>query len=209
MRLNNYKSITLLLLTFFFSFPLVAQDYAPSADKVSPVLINSTLPDVEVKDLNGKSHSMLDLAKENKSVFIFYRGGWCPYCNRHLADLKQIEKGLADMGYTVYAISADRPELLSETLDKNELSYTLLSDAPMTAAKALGIAFKVDDATVQRYKSVGIDLEADSGHDHHLLPAPAVFITDTEGIIKFKYVNPDYKKRIDGGILLAAAKAFM
>jgi peroxiredoxin len=97
---------------------------------------------------------------------------------------------------------------LKTTLDKNELTYTLLSDAPMTAAKAFGIAFKMSDEAVENYLSYGIDLEKDSGYDHHLLPAPAVFVVDQKGMIKFSYVNPNYKERIDGGILLAAAKAF-
>jgi peroxiredoxin len=179
-----------------------------SAEEVNPVLISSTIPDVSVKNTDGENLNLRDIVKNQPTIFVFYRGGWCPYCNSHLADLKKIEDDLSKEGYKVYAISADRPELLKETMAKNELSYTLLSDAPMTAAKAFGIAFKMDDKTVERYKSFDIDIEKDSGYDHHLLPAPAVFLVDQEGTIKFSYVNPNYKERIDGGILLAAAKAF-
>lgn len=192
----------------FFSSSISAQDYALSADKVTPVLINSTIPDVMVKDIDGESVKLRNIVKDKPTIFVFYRGGWCPYCNKHLADLKNIENDLANEGYQVFAISADRPELLKTTLDKNELTYTLLSDAPMNAAKAFGIAFKMEDKAVENYKSYGIDLEKDSGYNHHLLPAPAVFLVDQAGTIKFSYVNPDYKQRIDSGILLAAAKAF-
>ena len=192
----------------FFSSSVLAQGYAPSADKVTPVLINSTIPDVMVKTIDGESVKLRDIVKDKPTIFVFYRGGWCPFCNKHLADLKTIEEDLANEGYQVLAISADRPGLLKKTLDKNELTYTLLSDAPMNAAKAFGIAFKMDDKAVENYKSYGIDLEKDSGYDHHLLPAPAVFLVNQKGTIQFSYVNPDYKQRIDGGILLAAAKAF-
>lgn len=210
MALNRKISALTLLLLFIglFSTLTIAQDYAMSAEKVNPVLISSTIPDVSVKNTAGKSIKLRDIVKEQPTIFVFYRGGWCPYCNQHLADLKKIEDDLANEGYEVFAISADRPDLLQATMEKNELSYTLMSDAPMAAAKAFGIAFKVDDATVKRYKEYGIDLEKDSGYDHHLLPAPAVFIVDTKGMIKFSYVNPNYKDRIDGGILLSAAKAF-
>lgn len=194
----------ILFLTTFTS----AQDFAMSADKVNPVLISSTIPDVAVKNIDGETVKLRDIVKEKPTILVFYRGGWCPYCNKHLADLKKIEDDLSNEGYQVFAISADRPDLLKRTLDKNELTYTLLSDAPMTAAKAFGIAFKMEDKAVENYKSYGIDLEKDSGYDHHLLPAPAVFIIDQQGMIKFSYVNPNYKERIDGGILLAAAKAF-
>lgn len=179
-----------------------------SAEEVNPVLISSTIPDVSVKNTDGENLNLRDIVKDQPTIFVFYRGGWCPYCNSHLADLKKIEDDLTKEGYKVYAISADRPELLKKTMDKNELTYTLLSDAPMTAAKAFGIAFKMDDETVERYKSYDINIEKDSGYDHHLLPAPAVFLVDQKGVIKFSYVNPNYKERIDGGILLAAAKAF-
>ncbi len=200
-----FSVLTFVLLISTFS---TAQDYAMSAEEVNPVLISSTIPDVSVKNTDGENLNLRDIVKDQPTIFVFYRGGWCPYCNSHLADLKKIEDDLAKEGYKVFAISADRPELLKKTMDKNELTYTLLSDAPMTAAKAFGIAFKMDDKTVERYKSYDIDIEKDSGYDHHLLPAPAVFLVDQEGTIKFSYVNPNYKERIDGGILLAAAKAF-
>lgn len=206
---NNLKKLfTILAVLAFTSVEAFSQDYAMSADKVSPLLISSVIPDVAVKDIDGNDVELRELVKEQPSIFVFYRGGWCPYCNRHLADLKKIEMDIEKLGYQVFAISADRPDLLKQTLEKNELTYTLLSDAPMEAAKAFGIAFKVDENTVTRYKSVGIDLAADSGYDHHLLPAPAVYIVDKEGVVKFNYVNPNYRERIDGDILLTAAKAF-
>lgn len=207
----KHKSVfifALIAIIPLFSSSTLAQDYALSAEKVTPVLINSTIPDVTVKNIDGESLKLRNVVKDKPTIFVFYRGGWCPYCNKHLADLKTIEKDLKNEGYQVFAISADRSELLKQTLDKNELTYTLLSDAPMKAAQAFGIAFKMEDEAVERYKSYGIDIEKDSGYDHHLLPAPAVFLVDQQGTIKFSYVNPDYKQRIDGGILLAAAKAF-
>lgn len=77
----------------------------------------------------------------------------------------------------------------------------------MVAAKAFGIAYKVNKTMYEKFKSYGIDLEADSGRNHHLLPVPAAFIIDKDGIIRFSYVNPDYKVRIDPDLLVEAAKA--
>ena len=92
--------------------------------------------------------------------------------------------------------------------ERQEIKYRLLSDSEMTAAIALGIAFHVDDATVGKHKtSLGIDFEADSGQKHHLLPVPAVFVVAKDGVIQFSYVNPNYKVRIDPGVLLKAAEA--
>lgn len=210
MTLKNKISRILLIsaFTLLLSPASFAQDYAMSAEDVKPAMISTMIPDVTVKDIDGKEIELRELVKNKPTIFVFYRGGWCPYCNQHLADLKKIEGEIEEMGYQVFAVSADRPEKLKETMAKNELSYSLLSDSPMKATKAFGLAFKVDDKTVNRYKEYGIDLEADSGYDHHLLPAPAVYLVNTKGMIKFNYVNPNYRERIDGGILLAAAKAF-
>jgi peroxiredoxin len=201
------SSVFLLLLLLVAPF-LKAQDYALSADKVTPLLISSQIPDVSLTSIDGETVNLRNVVSQQPTILVFYRGGWCPYCNRHLAELQKIEDDLYEIGYQLIAISPDRPEKLKTALMENELDYTLLSDSPMEATKAFGIAFKVDPKTVERYKSVGIDLESDSGYDHHLLPAPAVYVLNTEGMVKFNYVNPNYRERINGDVLLTAAKAY-
>lgn len=199
---------------FLFSFILIplqftwAQDFAPSADEVTPLLIGSQIPDVSLKNIDGETVHLRKMVSQKPTILIFYRGGWCPYCSRHLSELQKIEEELYEIGYQILAVSPDRPEKLKATLSEKELGYTLLSDSPMTATKAFGIAFKVDQETVDRYKSIGLDLEGDSGYDHHLLPAPAVYILNTGGEVKFNYVNPNYKERINGEVLLTAAKVY-
>lgn len=205
---QTLKSTIILGAFIFITHTLQAQNYAESAEEETPALISTIIPDVTVKDMDDNDLSLREMVSNKPTVIVFYRGGWCPYCNLHLADLKKIEKEITSLGYQIIAISADRPELLKATVIKNNLGYNLFSDSPMSATMAFGLAFKVDTETVTKYKSVGIDLEADSGYKHHLLPAPAVYLVNTKGEIKFNYVNPNYKDRIDGGILLAAAKAF-
>jgi len=89
-----------------------------------------------------------------------------------------------------------------------ESGFTLYSDYDMEAARALGIAFHVDDEGVSRLMGFGLDLtgNAVSGGEQ-ALPVPAVFVVRPDGVISFSYVNPDYKVRCDPGIILAAARA--
>lgn len=105
------------------------------------------------------------------------------------------------------AISMDQPSKLKATPDREKLHYRLLSDSDAAAAKVFGIAFKVDDATVEKYKGYGINLDAASGRDHHILPHPAVFVADTNGKIRFAHVNPDYKVRLEPKKVVEAAQA--
>jgi peroxiredoxin len=196
------------LISLYFFNSALAQDYAQNAKEVNPLLISSEIPDVKLKNMDDETVRLKELVSQKPSILVFYRGGWCPYCNRQLSDLNEIEEQLYEIGYQLLAISPDKPEKLRTTLDKNELGYTLLSDSPMNVSKAFGIAFKVDQETIDRYKSIGLDLEEDSGYDHHLLPVPAVYIVNTDGIVKFNYVNPDYKERINGEVLLKAARVY-
>lgn len=105
------------------------------------------------------------------------------------------------------AISPDKPAKVKELEAKAKGKYKLLSDAEMKAARALGLAFKVDDDSFKRLKGFGIDLEDASGKTHRLLPVPAVYILDAEGEILFEYINPQYTVRIAPEVVLAAARA--
>lgn len=177
-----------------------------SANKVSPILLGSMLPDVNFLTIEGKEITLKAQLNGKPAIVVFYRGGWCPYCNLQLSGLRLIKKDLDALGYELIAISPDRPAELKASLDKLTLDYTLLSDAKALGVGAFGIGYKVDDVTFEKYKGYNIDLEKASGEKHHLLPVPSVFIADAEGKLQFSYVNPDYKARIPETVILEAAK---
>lgn len=174
--------------------------------KVQPLEAGKRAPAFTVRTATGEPFRFDPKALQKPAVVIFYRGGWCPYCNTHLGQLRTAEPQLMEMGYDVLFMSADRPELLRPSLKEKDINYTLLSDANMNAARAFGVAFRVDDATVKQYKKYNIDLEATSGATHHELPVPAVFIIDRSGTIRFAHWNPDYKVRLSGEEIVAAAR---
>ena len=104
------------------------------------------------------------------------------------------------------AISMDQPSKLRETMQKDKLDYTLLSDSDAKAVKAFGISYKVDDATLEKMKTHNVDLDAAAGNSNHILPDPAVFVVNTKGVIGFVHVNPDFKVRLEPSKVLEAAK---
>ena len=177
-----------------------------SADGICPVLTGSTLPQLTLATVDGEPFDVNAAVAEKPAVLIFYRGGWCPFCNTQLGQLRGIQGELEQLGYQVIAVSADRPGKLKESIREQEIDYLLLSDSSMAGSKAMGIAFEVDDGTLVRYSEYGIDLEEASGEKHHLLPVPSAFIVGTDGVIKFQYVNPDYKVRVESELLLLAAR---
>lgn len=180
---------------------------ADRADDIHPLFVGMKVPDVVLTDVQGKEVKLHSLLEKRPTVLIFYRGGWCPYCNLQLEQLHTIESEVLNEGYQIVAVSADRPENIETSIEKHELHYTLLSDSTMNAAKAFGLAFRVDKEALEKSKKYAATLEAGSGLSHHILPVPAVFIVQKDGSIIFEYVNPNFKVRLNAQVLLAILKA--
>jgi peroxiredoxin len=197
------KSISYLVLAVLLGGLVVTN----AQTNATPIKIGDVIPDVALRNEDNQEVKLRQLVAAKPTVLIFYRGGWCPYCTRHLKDLAGIEAELQQAGAQIFAISVDQPAKLKETPDRDKLGYKLLSDSDAIAAQAFGIAFKVEDDLVKKYKeSYKIDLEAASGREHHLLPHPAVFVVDPKGKVQFSYVNPDYKIRLEPEQILAAVR---
>ncbi|HZX25300.1 MAG TPA: peroxiredoxin-like family protein [Woeseiaceae bacterium] len=182
-----------------------SQQVPDDAADVRPLAVGDRAPAFEAPAPDGGLYAFRPDELERPAILIFYRGGWCPYCNGHLAELRDAVPRLQDAGYDVLFLSADRPARLRASLEEPDLDYRLLSDASMAIARDWGIAFRVDDETAERYRSVGIDLAAASGYDHQQLPVPSVFLVDGGGFVRFRYVNPDYRERLSAEALLEAA----
>jgi peroxiredoxin len=207
------KSLTFFLLALIslggcLSAPAnTANQVAPSAQDAEPIGIGTDAPDAGLRDLEGKDVTLHAIIAGKPTVLIFYRGSWCPYCNAHLSDLVTVEEELRSLGYQIVAISPDRPEELNRMTAADHLNYRLFSDPQAEAMKKFGVAYRLDDTTVTNYKQkYNVDLERSSGQTHHILPVPAVFILDRTGKIVFVHADPDYKMRMKGAEVLAAAK---
>ena len=215
-RLSTTARRSILFLMFalvlgggFLSAPANAADLvASSAKEAKPIEVGTAAPDAGLRDLDGNDVTLHEIVAGKPTVLIFYRGSWCPYCNLHLSDLVTVEEELRSLGYQIVAISPDRPEELNKMTAADHLNYRLFSDPQAEAMKKFGVAYQVDNTTLTNYKQkFNVDLESSSGQTHHILPVPAVFILDRGGKIVFVHADPDYKVRMKGAEVLAAAKA--
>ena len=195
------KKILFNLFLTVFSFSGFTQSIvAPEPTAIAPLLIGEKVPNISLSDISGKKINLQELAAKKPSVLVFYRGGWCPYCNLHLSELQLIESEIIEAGYQIIAISPDSPESLQVSISKNKLNYLLLSDNHTEAARGFGVAFHAPE----RYADMLSKASAEQNKS--ILPVPAVFIVNSEGEILFEYINPDYKKRLKGSLLLAVLK---
>ncbi len=190
------------LLALAATAPLNAQQLPEKAEDIAPLLIGETMPNTELTALDGTALAFHEIAKEKPTVLIIYRGGWCPYCNRHLAAIGQTEAEILELGYQIVAVSPDKVEKLRETAEKDSIRYRLFSDGDGAFAKATGLAFQAPERYGQRL----LDWSGGENTEGYL-PVPAVFVLDRDASIRFEYINPDYKKRLGSDMLLAVLKA--
>ncbi len=153
-----------------------------------PLGVGDSVPAVYLNTLEGKGVKLVDEINSTTSVIIFYRGGWCPFCNAHLSDLQDINRALRRKGVKIMAISPEPKKGLEKTKETNDLDYDLYTDTDAAAVK-FGVATLVNGKPT--------------------LPTPSVFIVDTKGVVQFVHFDPDYKVRLEARIILEKVESII
>lgn len=205
------KTYLIALGAMLFSVKLFAATaIAPSPEQVTPLLNGLTIPAVSLTTADNKAVALTELVQQKPSILVFYRGGWCPYCNAQLTALRDIEPQLNKLGYQLIAITPDSVASINKSLQDtggNKLNYTLLSDSNFAASSAFGLAYYLDDKTAAAYKGkLGSLITTEAGTEKVVLPVPAVYIVNTAGEAVFSYVHINYKTRLHSELLLKAAE---
>jgi peroxiredoxin len=159
------------------------------------LFLNSKAPDFKAKDQYGKDIRLKDLLKKGKVVLVFYRGEWCPYCNKNLQRLEDSLQLIIDKGATLVAVSPEQPESIAKTIEKTKAKYSVLHDENLKIMKAYEVEFEVPENTLKRYRNGGIKIDEINGKNGNFLPVPATYIIDKEGSVTYRFFNQDYKKR--------------
>lgn len=198
--MKNLLKAFLMVVCFSFSSNVDAQT-PEKAEDISPLLIGEMLPNADMQNSSGKIIPTSDIFDKKATVLVFYRGGWCPYCNLQLSGLVDIEKDILDLGYQIVAVSPDDFQNLTATEKKDTINYQLYSDPNGKFSQEIGIAFQTP-TMIKGY----IAKKGQKGKTAEVMPVPTVMIVDKKGVILFEYINPNYKERISGEMLLAVLK---
>jgi peroxiredoxin len=172
------------LLTILF---LIVGSFSYAQQKPEGLFINSKAPDFKVKDQSGAEINLKDLRKKGPVVLIFYRGNWCPYCNKELTRLQDSLQLITEKGAQVIAITPEAPDGINKTIEKTKAVFPIIHDEEMKIAKAYKVGYEVDERTDL--------LEINQQKKQAWLPVPAVYIINKEGSVTYRYFNEDYKKR--------------
>lgn len=163
----------------------------------SALQAGAPLPDVSLPDATGRLVGLRAMNATGPLVIVFYRGGWCPYCNLELRQWQRLLPELQRRGGQLVAISPQTPDNSLSTAEKNELAFPVLSDSELVAARAFGVAFVLSSELVELYGRMGNDLPTLNGNGQWILPIPATYLIDAQGVIRYAHLEADYRMRAE------------
>ena len=166
------------------------------------------MSDAGLLDAHGATTSLYAALGDRLSVLVFYRGAWCPYCNitRNTYEAELVPE-LTGRGVGLVAISPQTSDGSLSTLEKNGLTFTVLSDPGNEIAKVAGILTGPSDEARAAQLQLGLDLTAVNADGTTGLPMPTTIIVDAERVIRWIDVHPDYTTRSEPDQILAALDA--
>ncbi|WP_309380148.1 peroxiredoxin-like family protein [Cerasicoccus frondis] len=163
-------------------------------------------PDFTLPDAKGEEVSLSNLLKEGPVVLVWYRGGWCPYCNMQLHAMQGILPQLKEAGAQLVAISPETPDNSLSTTEKNDLQFHVLSDNGNAVAHQYGIVYSLDDDTYNILES-RLHLSEYNDSESKELPLTVAYVIKQDGTIAWDFVDADYKKRAEPADILKAVQA--
>ena len=170
---------------------------APTPGDVMPSFL---LPDDE-----GRLVGLADVLLQGPAVITFQRGHWCPYCRLNAVGIVEVQQDIAALGGQVVVIMPERGKFARAMKSAVGARFPFLTDMDNGYALSLNLAIWVG-AEMQRLMGLGLDLPSYQGNSSWFLPIPATFVVGTDGIITDRFVDPDYRRRMDIDDLIAALR---
>ena len=168
--------------------------------------VGDKAPDFTLGDPDGKQVRLSDLLKEGPVVLTWYRGGWCPYCNIALASLTKHNDDFKKLGATLVALTPELPDTTAETVKEQGLPFEVLSDIDHKVADQFGLVFKLNDDTRVRYAEKFKLVERSGEKAADRLPLPATYVIGTDGVIRYAFLDADYRRRAEPEDIIAVLK---
>jgi peroxiredoxin len=169
--------------------------------------VGEAFPEFLLPDERGRLVASDVLLAAGPLVISFNRGHWCPFCRLELRALNEIAPQVAALGASLIAVTPERSTYTSQTKADNRLSFPVLSDLDLELALSLGLAVPIGERIESLYAGDSIFLADLHGGTGWLLPIPATFVLSSVGRIAARYVDPDFRRRMEKADVLATLKS--
>ena len=189
----------LLYLPFFlvYSFNnLSSQAVIQDPFRLQGLSVGDSVSDFSTVDQNEDPFVFSEALKEGPLLLIFYRGQWCPFCNKHLSDLQDSLPLLRDLGLNIVAVSPEKPTFLDQMSENNKLDYRLIYDEGYQISYDFQLLFN-PKSSLKKFYNERLNANLSFAHDDEraYLPIPATYLIDKEGFVLWRHFDPNYKNR--------------
>jgi peroxiredoxin len=153
-------------------------------------------PLFEALDYLGEKIELSEKLKAGPVVLFFYRGSWCSYCTRQMKELQDSVSMITGKGASIIGITPETNNSIIKIAERSGASFPLIHDTGYKIMKQYNVSFRLDDETISRYRKYDLGVAQSNDNEDYILPVPATYVIDTDGIIRFIYFNSDYRKRV-------------
>jgi peroxiredoxin len=168
--------------------------------------IGEPMPPFHLPDETGQMVSLDDLLNRGPIAVTFHRGHWCPYCRINISALAQAHKELTADGGQIVAIMPDRQRFVADFKLQAKVPFPILTDKDNGYALSLNLAIWVG-AEIQKMLENRLDLPTFHGNSSWMLPIPATFVVGRDGLIRARFIDPDYRIRMMIADMIAAMRS--
>lgn len=162
-----------------------------NALQVGDTAINFILPNA-----SGKNITLYDELKKGPVILMWYRGGWCPYCNLALHHMQESLPEFKKYGANLLAVSPEVPDSSITTKEKNNLQFEVLSDVDNVVARQYKVVHTLTEGVATAYET-GFGLSKYNGNNKAELPLAVTYIIGQDKVIKYAFLDADYRKRAE------------
>jgi peroxiredoxin len=180
---------------FFFAVFYTLFCTASAQTTIFTLKVGDTAPDFQGMDQAGDRIRLIEKLEKGPVVLIFFRGSWCPYCNKHLSKLQDSLSMVLARGASVITVTPQVPEYSEKTIDKTGATFSILHDQGYRIMDSYHVSFHLDQNTIRRYKLRGFNIDRVNGNEDYIMPVPATFVIGTDRKIDYIHFDPNYKNR--------------
>ena len=179
--------------------------YGMKAENAPKGLAKGTKAPAVNLTIDGKQTALAELYKDQKVALIFYRGYWCPACNKHLSNFAERAKELEEKGIKLIAITPEAQEGVEKTKERTKANFTIVSDTDGSLQQAFDVDYDVTEGYLGKVQEkLSVSIAENNANGQGQLPVPATYVIDSNGEIVFAHFDPNYSKRASIDDILAA-----
>ncbi len=184
---------------------MVARVLAGEVGGAAPA-VGDRMPDFMLPGRDGEIISLQDVTRRGPAVISFNRGHWCSFCKIELRTIAEHYDEIVGAGGEMVSIIPEKQEFINPlrtlTLDK----FQILTDIDNGYALSLGLVMWIGEHLKALMKGRGYHLETYHGNDGWFIPVPATFVVGTDRMVVARFVDPDFRRRMDIDEILSALR---